>query len=260
MAENFGIQGRGAYYDEAGAIRDVVQNHLLQVTALIVMEAPFAVDDDSMRDQKSLALKAIRSLTTADVVRGQVRGYTQEKGVAPESRVETFAAIRLRVDNWRWSGVPIFIRAGKCLPVTTTEVYVQLKRPPRNVFGEKEGDARPNYVRFRLSPDVFISFGARAKKPGAEFVGEDVELVARHESPGEMAPYERLLHDAMDGDQRLFAREDAVEAAWRIVDGILDPTATPVYAYEPNTWGPSEAERITPPDGWEMPTPPGVTP
>jgi glucose-6-phosphate 1-dehydrogenase len=261
MAESFGVQGRGAYYDEAGAIRDVVQNHLLQVMALIIMEPPFAADPDAVRDQKSLALKAMRPLTPRDVVRGQFRGYRLEPGVTPDSAVETFAAMRVHVENWRWAGVPIFVRAGKCLPLTTTEVYVQLKHPPRYVFEDDPSpeDSRANYFRFRLSPDVFISVGARAKKPGEQMIGEQVELIARHHSPEEMMPYERLLGDAMDGDQRLFAREDAIEAAWRVVDPILDQ-ATPVYQYDPNTWGPPEADRVRPPEGWQNPTPSGITP
>jgi glucose-6-phosphate 1-dehydrogenase len=258
MAESFGVQGRGAYYDEAGAIRDVVQNHLLQVTALITMDPPSAADPDAVRDQKSLVLKAMPPLTDRDVVRGQFRGYRDEPGVAADSRTETFAVLRVRVENWRWAGVPVYIRAGKCLPATTTEVFVQLKHPPRRVFDEDE-PGHPNYLRFRLSPDVFISLGARAKMAGEAMMGEEVELVARHQSPDEMTPYERLLGDAMRGDQRLFARQDAVEAAWRVVDGVLGQS-TPVYEYEPGTWGPAEAERIRPPDGWEQPTPAGVIP
>jgi glucose-6-phosphate 1-dehydrogenase len=260
MAENFGVQGRGAFYDEAGAIRDVVQNHLLQVTAMVTMEPPFAMEPDAVRDQKTLVLKAMRALTPHDVVRGQFRGYRDEPGVAKDSKVETFAAMRLHIDNWRWAGVPIFIRAGKLLPTTTTEVFIQLKHPPRFVFDQEEPQsAHANYFRFRLSPDVFISLGARAKRPGEAMVGEEVELVARHQSPDELAPYERLLGDAMRGDQRLFAREDAVEAAWRVVDPVLDD-ATPGYEYEPNTWGPTEADRIKPPEGWQEPTAAGVTP
>ena len=254
MAENFGVQGRGAYYDQAGAIRDVVQNHLLQVTGLISMEPPSAPDPDAVRDQKSLALKAMRPLTPNDVVRGQFRGYLSEPGVAADSRVETFVALRLRVDNWRWAGVPFYIRAGKCLPVSTTEVYVQLRHPPRMVF-EEDQPGEPNHIRFRLSPDVFICLGARAKLAGEAMRGEAVELVARHQSPDEMAPYERLLGDAMRGDQRLFAREDAVEAAWRVVDPVLGDV-TPLHIYEPGTWGPAEADRLRPPDGWDQPTPP----
>ena len=258
MAESFGVQGRGAFYDEAGAIRDVVQNHLLQVAALIAMEPPSANDADAIRDQKVQVLKAMRPLTADDIVRGQFRGYRAEPGVAADSQMETFAAVRLHIDNWRWAGVPVYIRAGKCLPVTAAEVFVQLKPPPRMVFDEDQ-QGRPNYLRFRVSPDVFISLGARAKKAGEAMVGEEVELVARHQSPDEMAPYERLLGDAMRGDQHLFAREDAVEAAWRVIDPILGQV-TPVYAYEPGTWGPAEAERLRPPEGWEEPTPAGVTP
>ncbi len=258
MAENFGVEGRGAYYDEAGAIRDVIQNHLLQVAAMITMEPPSAADTDAVRDQKALVLKAMQPLTARDVVRGQFGGYRDEPGVAPDSQVETFAALRLRVENWRWAGVPVYIRAGKCLPVTTTEVFVQLKHPPRSVFDEDQ-PPRPNYFRFRLSPDVFISLGARAKKAGEAMLGEEVELVARHQSPDELAPYERLLGDAMRGDQRLFAREDAIEAAWRVVDPVLGQ-ATPLYPYEPGTWGPSQARSLHPPDGWEEPTPAGVNP
>jgi glucose-6-phosphate 1-dehydrogenase len=261
MAESFGVQGRGGYYDEAGAIRDVVQNHLLQVIALVTMDPPFAADPDAVRDQKSLALKAMRPLLPHDVVRGQFRGYRLEPGVAPRSQMETFAAMRLHVENWRWAGVPVFIRAGKCLPLTTTEVYVQLKHPPRYVFDDAhmQDPGRANYFRFRLSPDVFISLSASAKKPGEDMLGEQVELIARHHSADEMTPYERLLGDAMRGDQRLFAREDAIEAAWRVVDPILDQ-ATPVYEYDPDTWGPPEAERVRPPEGWQNPTPSGITP
>src|SRR5947209_3069517 len=258
MAESFGVQGRGAFYDEAGAIRDVVQNHLLQVAALIAMEPPSANDADAIRDQKVQVLKAMRPLTADDIVRGQFRGYRAEPGVAADSQMETFAAVRLHIDNWRWAGVPVYIRAGKCLPVTTAEVFVQLKPPPRMVFDEDQ-QGRPNYLRFRVSPDVFISLGARAKKAGEAMVGEEVELVARHQSPDEMAPYERLLGDAMRGDQRLFAREDAVEAAGRVIDPILGQVST-VYPYEPGSWGPAEAERLRPPEGWEEPTPAGVTP
>jgi glucose-6-phosphate 1-dehydrogenase len=259
MAEAFGVQGRGAFYEEAGAIRDVVQNHLLQVTAMIGIEPPSGNDPESVRDQKSLLLKAMRPLSAADVVRGQFEGYRHEQGVVPDSQVETFAALRLHIDTWRWAGVPFFIRAGKCLPATTTEVLVELRRPPRSVFDEVV-PGHTNYLRFRLSPDVFISLGARAKAPGENMVGEEVELVARHQSGDEMAPYERLLGDAMRGDQRLFARQDSVEAAWRVVDPVLK-THTPVYAYAQNSWGPAEADRIVGEHGrWHNPTPPGVTP
>ncbi len=252
MAESFGVAGRGKFYEEAGAIRDVVQNHLLQVTALLAMEAPVGDDPEARRDAKARMFKAMRPLNPSDVVRGQFRGYRDEEGVAPDSQVETFAALRLYIDTWRWAGVPFYIRAGKCLPVTATEVLVTLKRPPLEVFEEDE-PGRPNYLRFRLSPNVVISLGARAKVPGEGMVGEDVELVARHHPGDEMTPYERLLGDAMRGDPTLFAREDAVEAAWRVVDPVLNGV-TPVYPYDPDTWGPAEADRIIAADGgWHNP-------
>jgi glucose-6-phosphate 1-dehydrogenase len=257
MAESFGVQGRGAFYDEVGAVRDVIQNHLLQVTAMIAMEPPAGRHPEAVRDQKAQLLKAIRPLTPADVVRGQFRGYRDESGVAADSRVETFAAVRLAIDTWRWAGVPFYIRAGKCLPVTTTEVLVALKSPPTQVFDEIE-PRHANYLRFRLSPDVFISLGARAKAPGEAMVGEEVELVARHQSAEEMTPYERLLGEALRGDQRPFAREDGVEAAWQVVDPILGDVVA-VHAYAPGTWGPAEADRLVWPC-WHNPTPPGVTP
>ncbi|MGH2459830.1 MAG: glucose-6-phosphate dehydrogenase [Chloroflexota bacterium] len=254
MAESFGVAGRGRYYEESGAVRDVVQNHLLQVAALLVMDAPAGDDHEALRDEKVRILKAMRPLDPASVVRGQFRGYRDEPGVAADSTVETFVAVRLQVDTWRWAGVPIYIRAGKCLPVTATEVLVELKRPPRALFGEIE-PGQSNYFRFQLSPNVLISIGARAKVPGEEMAGEEVELVARHHSGDEMPPYERLLGDAMRGDATLFPREDGVEAAWRVVDPILD-AATTVHPYEPNTWGPSEADAIVADDGgWHNPNP-----
>jgi glucose-6-phosphate 1-dehydrogenase len=215
------------------------------------------LDPESVRDQKALALKSMQPLRSTDVVRGQYVGYREEPGVAADSQVETFAGLRLHLDTWRWAGVPWFIRAGKGLPTTTTEVLAIFKRPPQTVFPELQ-PGHPNYVRFRLSPDVFISFGARAKKPGEGMHGEEVELVARHQSGDEMMPYERLLGDALHGDQRLFAREDAVEAAWRVVDGVLDDR-TPVYPYAQGSWGPAEADRIVAPTRtWHTPTPAGV--
>lgn len=254
MAESFGVQGRGRFYEEAGAIRDVIQNHMLQVTALLAMDAPVSHDTEAMRDEKARILKAMRPLTRVHVVRGQFAGYRNEDGVAPDSTVETFAALQLHIDTWRWEGVPFYIRAGKCLPETTTEIMVALKRPPLALFGDGE-PARSNYLRFRLSPDVFISLGARAKQPGEAMTGVEVELVAHHHSGDEMAPYERLLGDALRGDARLFAREDAVEAAWRVVNSVLGD-ATPVHSYEQGTWGPPEADRIIARDGgWHDPTP-----
>src|SRR5205823_6643336 len=211
MAESFGVQGRGRFYEEVGALRDVVQNHLLQVTALLAMDAPVSHETEAVRNEKVRIFKAMRPLAPSDVVRGQFRGYRAEDGVAPESQVETFAALRLHIDTWRWAGVPFYIRTGKCLPLTATEVLVELTRPPQAVFGEVEPRGANN-VHFRLGPDVFIALDARAKKPGEAMVGEEVELVARHHAGDEMAPYERLLGDALRGDTSLFAREDNVEA------------------------------------------------
>ncbi|MCW2953923.1 MAG: zwf [Conexibacter sp.] len=242
MAESFGVAGRGAFYDEAGAIRDVIQNHMLQVLALLAMTAPSEHAPDGIRSEKARLLSAIKPLRPEDVVRGQFAGYRDEPGVAPNSTVETFAAVRLHIETWRWAGVPILIRAGKCLPRTGTEVLVELRRPPIPVF-DREHPADPNTLRFTLSPEVELALGARAKVPGETMVGENVELVARHHHPDEMPPYERLLGDAMRGDATLFAREDSVEAAWRVVEPILGD-ATPLHPYEPGTWGPSEADRL----------------
>jgi len=242
MAEGFGVQGRGKFYEEAGAIRDVVQNHLLQVVSLLAMEAPGGRGTEAVRDEKAQAFRSMRPLTPDDVVRGQFVGYREEDGVARDSQVETFAAIRLHIDSWRWAGVPFYIRAGKHLPVTATEVLVELKRPPVTLF-EDCAVARPNHFRFRLSPQVILSLGARAKTPGDKMSGEDVDLMTYHEPDDEKAPYERLLGDAMRGDQTLFAREDAVQEAWRIVEPVLGP-CTPLYSYEPGTWGPDEANRL----------------
>jgi glucose-6-phosphate 1-dehydrogenase len=242
MAEAFGVQGRGRFYEEAGAIRDVVQNHLLQVASLLAMEAPSGRGTEAIRDEKTQAFRSMRPLEPSDVVRGQFRGYRQEEGVAPDSNVETFAAVRLQVDSWRWAGVPFYIRAGKCLPVTATEVLVELKRPPLALFPDSAASP-PNRFRFRLSPHVVLSLGARAKLPGEVMRGEDVELVACHDRSDEMGPYERLLRDAMRGDPMLFAREDSVEEAWRVVEPVLG-SATPLFQYESGTWGPAEADRL----------------
>jgi glucose-6-phosphate 1-dehydrogenase len=242
MAESFGVAGRGRFYEEAGAIRDVVQNHLFQVIAILAAEAPVSHDPEARRDEKARVFKAMRAVRPREVVRGQYRGYRDEEGVSPESTVETFAALRLWIDTWRWADVPFYVRAGKSLPVTACEVTVTLKRPPLGVFREIE-PAGSNYVRFRLSPHVWISIGARAKVPGEDMVGEEVELIARHHAGDEMMPYERLLGDAMRGDVSLFAREDAVEAAWRVVDPILG-NVTPLHVYDPGTWGPAAATAI----------------
>ena len=212
MAETLGVQGRGVFYEEVGAIRDVVQNHMLEVVALLTMEAPTGRDPDALRDEKQRAFRAMRPLTATDVVRGQFRGYRKEEGVASDSQVETFAAVRLHIDTWRWAGVPFYIRAGKQMPVTATEVLVELKRPPQAVF-DTIAQSQANYFRFRLSPNVSIALGARDKMPGEAMVGEHVELLVRPGSDDEMTPYERLLGDAIRGDSLLFVREDGVEAA-----------------------------------------------
>lgn len=254
MAENFGMRGRGVLYEELGAIRDVVQNHMLEVIALLTMEAPIGREPDALRDEKQRAFQAMRPLSPADIVRGQFRGYRNEKGVARDSQVETFAAVKLYLDTWRWAGVPFYIRAGKQMPVTATEVLVQLKHPPQAVF-DTVTQSQANYFRFRLSPDVSISLGARAKLPGEAMAGERVEFVVRESFVDEMTPYERLLGDALRGDPMLFVREAAVEAAWRVVDPILGG-ATPVHEYDPNSWGPIEADRIIAGDGgWHNPKP-----
>ena len=252
MAESFGVAGRGKFYEEAGAIRDVVQNHMLQVIACLAEECPAGKDHEARRDERGRVLKAVRTLAPADVVRGQFRGYRREPGVAADSKVETFAALRFHIDNERWNGVPFYVRVGKCLPVTATEVLVRFKRRPRPVLDET--DTAPDcYCRFRFSPEVVLALGTKVKKPGELMVGESVELVAHHQPADEMEPYERLLGDAANGDATLFAREDSVEAAWRVVDPILGDTAPP-FEYEPNTWGPPEAERaLTPAGGWHNP-------
>jgi glucose-6-phosphate 1-dehydrogenase len=253
MAESFGVGGRGRFYEEAGAIRDVIQNHMMQVLATLIMDAPAEHDPEALRDEKARLLKSISPLSAKRIVRGQFRGYHDEEGVAPDSTVETFAAVRLHVDSWRWSGVPFLIRAGKRLPTTATEILVELRRPPQIVFDEPR-PGEPNSIRFALSPDVAIAMRARAKVPGEKLKGEDVELLARHHHPDEMPPYERLLGDAMRGDPTIFAREDGVLAAWEVVEPVLDD-ATPVHPYEPGTWGPTEAdELIAGTAGWHEPT------
>ena len=254
MAERFGVQGRGRFYDEVGAIRDVVQNHMLQVMALLSMDAPVGSGSDAGRDEKLRALRAMRPLDPGDVVRGQFAGYRDEPGVASDSQVETFAAVRLHLDTWRWAGVPFYIRAGKRLPETTTEITVRLKLPPQMVFADT-GHGAPNYLRFRLSPDVSISLGARVKLPGTVMAGQQTELVVHRDPCGDTMPYARLLHDAIHGDASLFTSAAAVEAAWRIVDPALG-NATPLEPYEPNSWGPADAARlIAGQGGWHDPAP-----
>jgi glucose-6-phosphate 1-dehydrogenase len=241
MAEDFGVEGRGSFYDNTGAIRDVIENHLLQVVASLTMDAPLSGQAESLRDERARVLKAMTPLAPHEVVRGQFRGYRSERGVAKDSKVETYAALRLQVDNWRWAGVPIYIRAGKRLPVTCTEVLVEMKPMPYSAFGEKAH--KPNYVRFRLGPDVAIALGVRSKKPGEAMVGRETELLATQGQSDDMDAYERLLGDAMEGDSTLFAREDAVEQQWRIVQPILG-TETPLYEYEGGSWGPEEAKQL----------------
>jgi glucose-6-phosphate 1-dehydrogenase len=247
MAESFGVQGRGKFYDEVGTIRDVIQNHMLQVVSLLAMEPPAVNYYDSVRDEQVKVLRAIRPLRAEHVVRGQFEGYRAERGVDPKSTTETFAAVQLSIDSWRWDGVPFYIRAGKCLAVTATEVLVTLKRPP---LTQRLPD-QTNYYRFRFAPDVVIALGARVKVPGEQMDSEPTELkVVQQPSADELAPYERLLGEAMRGDASLFARQDGVEAAWAVVDPVLGD-ATPVYEYARGSWGPPQAAEI--PDevgGW----------
>jgi glucose-6-phosphate 1-dehydrogenase len=251
MAENFGIQDRGAFYDQTGTIRDVVQNHLFQILVNLAMEPPVRTDSETIRDEKVKVLKAIPPLEAKNLVRGQFRDYRKEHGVAPDSKVETFAALQLNVDSWRWQGVPFYIRAGKSLPVTCTEIVVRLRRPP-TVF--PTCSPAQNYFRFRIGPNVTGAFGLTVMDPEEKMIGQQIELLASHH-PGaeEMDAYERVLGDAMTGDAALFAREDYVEEAWRIVDPVLQAD-TPLYEYEPGTWGPREVERVTPLGGWHNPT------
>jgi glucose-6-phosphate 1-dehydrogenase len=238
MAEDFGIAGRGKFYDEVGCIRDVIQNHLVNVLLLLAMEPPVTSASDDLSD--------------ADVVRGQFEGYRDEPGVAPDSKAETFAAVRLFVDTWRWKGVPFYIRAGKQLPVRATEVVVRFRKPPVALFDDVE-DAASNYVRFRVGPQVMIGIGARRKAPGSDMIGEPVELDAVDDTTDDMMPYERLIGDAMNGQRQLFTRQDASELAWRVVDPVLERKAEPA-SYKPGSWGPEAAMAgFEPPGGWVDP-------
>ncbi|HEY6347324.1 MAG TPA: glucose-6-phosphate dehydrogenase [Bryobacteraceae bacterium] len=250
MAENFGVQGRGSFYDQTGAIRDVIQNHLFQVLCNLAMEPPVRTDSESVRDEKVKVLKAMAPLETKNLVRGQFRGYRKEPGVAPDSTVETFAALKLEIDSWRWRGVPFYIRAGKNLPVTCTEITIRLFQPPTMY---SDFNLKPNYFRWRLTPELTLAFGMNFMAPGSESIAESSEIIgSRHPGVGDMDAYERVLTDAMTGDATLFARQDYVEEAWRIVDPALK-AKTPVFEYEPNTWGPKEVERVTPLGGWDNP-------
>ena len=244
MAEEFGVSGRGRFYEEAGAIRDVFQNHLLQVVSLVAMEPPIGPGTDSMRDEKVRVLRSIRPPDPSRVVRGQFRGYRDEDGVAPDSQVETFAAMQLRLDSWRWQDVPFFLRGGKSLPLTATEVTLVLRKPPQHVFSEIEiKGATPNSLRFRLGPEIEIAIGAQAKGPGEAGSSMPVELMACKDRHEFLEPYDRLLGDALAGETMLFAREDEVESAWRIIDPVLE-NASPVLEYAPGSWGPAEADRL----------------
>lgn len=259
MAEDFGVQGRGAFFEEVGTLRDVVQNHMLEVVALLAMDAPAGRDSQSVSAERLRLFRAMRPLDPTQVVRGQFRGYRDEKGVAANSQVETFVALCMHIDTWRWSGVPFYLRAGKCLPITTTEVRVNLKCPPLSLFDEV-GPSTSNYFRFRLSPAVTLSVGARVKQHGDKMRGEDVELIARHEPDTEQLPYARLLRDAMRGDTALFTRDDSVEAAWRVIDPAL-ASAAPVQEYECGSWGPlAAADIVAGGEGWYDPVQEEVVP
>lgn len=255
MAENFGIQGRGAFYDQNGAIRDVVENHVFQVMCNMAMECPARRDSESIRDEKVKVLKAIPPIEASNLLRGQFVGYHDEKGVAPDSTVETYAALRMDIKSWRWDGVPFYIRAGKNLPATCTEVIARLKKPPQTNLTDP---APQNYMRFRILPEMTIALAVSVAAPDSQGPRSQIELEAcRHPRPQDIEAYERVLTDAMAGDSTLFARQDYVEEAWRIVDPILE-SDTPVYTYDPNTWGPSDVpqdllESVTPPGGWMVP-------
>ena len=254
MAENFGVQGRGKFYDETGAIRDVIQNHMFQVLCNLAMDPPVRTDSESVRDEKVKVLKAIPPIETKNLVRGQFQGYLQEPGVAANSKVETFGALQMQIDSWRWKGVPFYIRAGKNLPVTCMEVTARFRKPPTPF---RDANLPSDYFRFRVSPQMTIAMGVTVIVPGEDLPTASAEMIAsRHPSSREMEPYERLLGDAMAGDATEFARQDYVEEAWRIVDPMLKAD-TPVFTYAPGTWGPAEAARIAPPDGgWKNPTGP----
>jgi glucose-6-phosphate 1-dehydrogenase len=251
MAEDFGVQGRGGFYDQTGTIRDVVQNHMFQVLSNLAMEPPVGIDSESVRDEKVKVLKAIPPVDGADLVRGQFRGYRDENGVAKDSQTETFAAVKLEIDSWRWKGVPFFIRAGKNLPTTCTEIFAKFCKPPSLI---PDSELVENHLRLRLSPEITIAMGMMNLAPDAEGLTlQTGEMVANHvPRADEEDAYERVLGAAMEGDSTLFAREDYVEQAWRIVDPVLK-SKTPVYQYAPGAWGPNEADRVAPPGGWNNP-------
>lgn len=254
LAEDFDVEGRGTFYESAGCLRDVIQNHLFQIVALLAMEPPAYRGYDAVRTEKSKVFQAMCPLKPDDLVRGQYVGYRQEPGVAADSDVETFCALKLFIDSWRWEGVPWYLRSGKCLAETATEVLVELKPPPQKLFADsRPATGRTNYVRFRLSPSSAIAFAVRVKQIGKEFIGDQRELYLLKEQAGEIAPYERLLEDAMAGDPALFTGEEAVEAAWAVVDPVLESHA-PVHSYQCGNWGPKEADALIAPDGgWHNP-------
>jgi glucose-6-phosphate 1-dehydrogenase len=250
MAEDFGVEGRGAFYDATGTVRDVIQNHMFQVLSNLCMEPPARDDSETIRDEKVKVLKAIPELSANGIVRGQFRGYRKEPGVNPNSQTETFAIVKLEVDSWRWKGVPFYIRAGKNLPATATEVFARFRIPPSIIRDTK---MTPNHLRFRISPEIAIALGATVMKHSETPASEFMEMLScRHPAPDEMAAYERVLGDAIVGDRTVFAREDYVEEAWRIVDPALK-AGTPIYEYDPQMWGPREGERLTPAGGWHNP-------
>lgn len=254
MAEDDGVRNRGRFYEEAGAIRDVVQNHLLQLLAVVAMDPPGGGSIDAFRDETVRLLEHVRPLEPDNVVRGQYHGYRSAPGVSPDSTVETYVALKLFIDSWRWSGVPVYIRAGKALPLKSTEILVELKRPPRDMFGE-DAPAGSSYVRIRIGPDIAIGVGIRVKLPGEQMVGQNVELTLASCAAEDRPVYQRLFSDALQGNPELFARQESVEAGWRIVEPVLDD-ATPLFMYEPRTWGPSESGRLTGTDGaWVDPAP-----
>ena len=254
MAESFGVEGRGKFYEETGVIRDVIQNHLFQVLTYLAMEAPSSTGAEAVRDEQAKVLRNIRPMDPGDLVLGQFRGYRAEAGVAPDSRVPTYAALRLHLDSWRWEGVPLFVRAGKSLGRTCTEVLVELRQAPPVVFREAT-PGMGNYVRFRLGPDVAIAIGARIKEPGDSLIGRPIELSAvRLDAKADRDPYQRLLGDAMRGDASLFARQDVVEAAWAIVEPLIAQSSPAPIEYEPGSWGPAEADRLAAEvGGWNDP-------
>jgi glucose-6-phosphate 1-dehydrogenase len=256
LAENFGVKGRGKFYDETGVVRDVIQNHLLQIVSYLAMEAPSSTYDEAIRDEQAKVLRTVRPMEVQYMVRGQFRGYRDEPGVAKDSYMATYAALQLHVDSWRWDGVPFYVRAGKALAKTVTEVIIELKKPPPVVFNDRL-PARGNYVRMRVSPSVQIAIGARTKRPGEGMKGDPVELLvaegAEQGQSGRMEAYERLLGDAIAGDATLFARQDVVEAAWAIVDPVIHGPS-PMYDYDPGSWGPKEADALVANvGGWNTP-------